>query len=290
MFWTLFALQKKFVDFSSDLPGNFALRHGGFWWFFQVSVSHERKHENSSKIGDRSNIRGTIRDENSKNSVTFRSTQLLWRELFEQPQGSLVIRIETTSNRKSLATAIATQKNHCDSENTLRHCDFTAISAGKACDFEICDWQSLAICDYDCVGHNRKGLGDPGKVPGTSRGQSLVSQSRFSKVGNRPSICGPNFLTPTPLPGRTPQQGPKESPQKGYCPHRNDYNLNSWQNKKCNCKCNFYKINSLGIPRCNCNRRAFPRNCYISRESIRLGIKKCNFNCNLQKINSRKQK
>ena len=33
-------------------------------------------------------------------------------------------RIAATSNRKSLATAIATQKNHCDSENTCK----TAIS------------------------------------------------------------------------------------------------------------------------------------------------------------------
>ena len=32
--------------------------------------------------------------------------------------GSLVTRIAATSNRKSLATAIATQNNHCDSENT----------------------------------------------------------------------------------------------------------------------------------------------------------------------------
>ena len=37
---------------------------------------------------------------------------------------SLVTRIAATSNRKSLATAIATQKNHCDSENTSN----TAIS------------------------------------------------------------------------------------------------------------------------------------------------------------------
>ena len=77
---------------------------------------------------------------------------------------------------------------------------------------------------------------------------------------------------------------------ENYCPHRNDYKLNSWQIEKCNCKCNFAKWIPLEIPRCNCNQRAFPRNCYISRESIRLGIKKCNCNCNLQKINSRKQK
>ena len=37
---------------------------------------------------------------------------------------TLVTRIAATSNRKSLATAIATQKNHCDSENTSN----TAIS------------------------------------------------------------------------------------------------------------------------------------------------------------------
>ena len=37
---------------------------------------------------------------------------------------SLAARIAATSNRKSLATAIATQKNHCDPENTCK----TAIS------------------------------------------------------------------------------------------------------------------------------------------------------------------
>ena len=46
----------------------------------------------------------------------------------------------------------------------------------------------------------------------------------------------------------------------------------------------FATLIPLGIPRCNCNQRVFPRNCYISRESIRLGIKKCICNCNLQKI------
>ena len=35
---------------------------------------------------------------------------------------------------------------------------------------------------------------------------------------------------------------------------------------------------------------SFPKKCYISRESIRLGIKRCNCICNLQKVNSRKQK
>ena len=34
----------------------------------------------------------------------------------------------------------------------------------------------------------------------------------------------------------------------------------------------------------------FPRNCYISRESIRLGIKICNCKCNFQELNSPKQK
>ena len=34
----------------------------------------------------------------------------------------------------------------------------------------------------------------------------------------------------------------------------------------------------------------FPRNSYISRESIRLGIKRCNCNCSFQEINSQKQK
>ena len=40
------------------------------------------------------------------------------------PAVYLVTQIAATSNRKSLATAIATQKNHCDSENTSN----TAIS------------------------------------------------------------------------------------------------------------------------------------------------------------------
>ena len=75
-----------------------------------------------------------------------------------------------------------------------------------------------------------------------------------------------------------------------YCPHRNDYNLNSWQIKKCNCKCNFGKTNLLEFRDVIVLRVVFPRNCYISRELIRLGIKKWNCNCNLQKINSRKQK
>ena len=52
----------------------------------------------------------------------------------------------------------------------------------------------------------------------------------------------------------------------------------------------FENLIPLGIPRCNSNQTVLPRNCYISRESIRLGIKKCNCKCNLQKINSRKQK
>ena len=42
----------------------------------------------------------------------------------EETVSGLVTRIAATSNRKSLATAIATQKNHCDSENTCK----TAIS------------------------------------------------------------------------------------------------------------------------------------------------------------------
>ena len=65
---------------------------------------------------------------------------------------NLVTRIAATSNRKSLATAIAIQKNHCDSENTCR----TAISLRflqENLRLRNCDWQSLAICDCDCVGH-----------------------------------------------------------------------------------------------------------------------------------------
>ena len=75
----------------------------------------------------------------------------------------------------------------------------------------------------------------------------------------------------------------------GYCPHRNDYNLNSDRLKNVIVIVIFAKLIALGIPRCNCNQRVFPRKCYMSRESIRLGIKECNCNCNLQKINSRKQ-
>ena len=39
-------------------------------------------------------------------------------------KGPFVTRITATSNRESLATAIATQKSHCDSESTCE----TAIS------------------------------------------------------------------------------------------------------------------------------------------------------------------
>ena len=52
---------------------------GIFGEFFLVSVSHETKHEkslkNSGKI--RSKIRGEIRDENFKNSGSFRSADFL---------------------------------------------------------------------------------------------------------------------------------------------------------------------------------------------------------------------
>ena len=64
----------------------------------------------------------------------------------------LVTRIAATSNRKSLATAFATQKNHCDSEDTSN----TAISLRflrEKLATSNCDWQSLAICDCDGVGH-----------------------------------------------------------------------------------------------------------------------------------------
>ena len=55
---------------------------GIFGEFFLVSVSHETKHEKSSKnLGKiRSKIRGKIRDENFKNSGNFRSAIFLaWR-------------------------------------------------------------------------------------------------------------------------------------------------------------------------------------------------------------------
>ena len=57
----------------------------------------------------------------------------------------LVTRIAATSNRKSLATAIVTQKSHCDSKTPVKlrfHCDF----CGKSLRLRNCDWQSLAIC------------------------------------------------------------------------------------------------------------------------------------------------
>ena len=52
---------------------------GIFGEIFLVSVSHERKQENSPKISEkiRSKIRGEIRDENSKNSGNFRSATFL---------------------------------------------------------------------------------------------------------------------------------------------------------------------------------------------------------------------
>ena len=52
---------------------------GIFGEFYQVSVSHETKHENSSKISGniRSKIREEIRDKNSKNSGNFRSATFL---------------------------------------------------------------------------------------------------------------------------------------------------------------------------------------------------------------------
>ena len=48
---TLSALQKTFVDFSSNLPGNLALKNGGeFWLIFLVSVSHETNTKTPQKI------------------------------------------------------------------------------------------------------------------------------------------------------------------------------------------------------------------------------------------------
>ena len=68
-----------------------------------------------------------------------------------------------------------------------------------------------------------------------------------------------------------------------YCPHRYDYNLNSDRLKI------FQNEFLLEFQDVIVIRGAFPRNCYISREFFRIGIKKCNCNCNLKKINSRKQ-
>ena len=69
----------------------------------------------------------------------------------ELPQ-SLVTQIAAISNRKSLATAIATQKITATLKTPLPlrfHCDF----CGKSLRLQNCDWQLLAICDCDGVGH-----------------------------------------------------------------------------------------------------------------------------------------
>ena len=52
---------------------------GIFGEFFLVSVSHKMKHENPSKNSGkiRREIRGKIRDKNSKNSENFRSATFL---------------------------------------------------------------------------------------------------------------------------------------------------------------------------------------------------------------------
>ena len=66
--------------------------------------------------------------------------------------GGLVTRIAATSNPKSLATAIATQKITATPNAPVKlrlHCDF----CGKSLRLRNCDWQLLAICDCDCVGH-----------------------------------------------------------------------------------------------------------------------------------------
>ena len=62
--------------FSSNLPGNFALKNGGdFGEFFLASVPTKRGMKTSQKNSGK--IRGNIRDENSKNSGNFRSATSL---------------------------------------------------------------------------------------------------------------------------------------------------------------------------------------------------------------------
>ena len=74
---TLTALQKKLWIFSSNLPGNFALKNGGdFGEFFLASVSHKMKHENSSKIRGKFGAKFGA-NEKSKISGSFRSATFL---------------------------------------------------------------------------------------------------------------------------------------------------------------------------------------------------------------------
>ena len=101
-------------------------------------------------------------------------------------------------------TAIATQKNHCDSANaifviaTLRfYCDF----CGKSLRLRSCDCESLAICDCDCVGHYRLKNEKPPKenvfgtdIPRTSGGILKVARLQ-SEFCTKDFFRATNFLT-----------------------------------------------------------------------------------------------
>ena len=66
--------------FFSYLPGNFALKNGGdFWWIFSgLRFPRNEARKILEKFGKiRSKIRGEIRDENFKNSGNFRSADFL---------------------------------------------------------------------------------------------------------------------------------------------------------------------------------------------------------------------
>ena len=120
---------RDFPDLLGDGPGIFPIRP------FSFSRPIKSTYGEQSRKGPRHNL-----DFSRKKWETPRlgiSQQNRWkRKQRSTPRQSgsrnergnylltLVTRIAATSNRKSLATATATQKNHCDSENTCN----TAIS------------------------------------------------------------------------------------------------------------------------------------------------------------------
>ena len=80
-FVTLPALQNNFVNIFFVFAWEFCIEQWRRFLvnFFLISVSHETRHQKSSKNSGkiRSKIRGKIRDENSKNSGNFRSATFL---------------------------------------------------------------------------------------------------------------------------------------------------------------------------------------------------------------------
>ena len=134
-----------------------------------------------------------------------------------------------------------------------------------------------------------------------SRLRAISRVSRFSRISRNTDIPPQDPFSWSRWVGHNSQRNSRNSRSdsrnashdqicaKTYCPRRNDYNLHSWQIKNAIVSAISAKLIPLGILRCNRNQRVFPRNCYISRETIRLGIKNCNCDCNLQKNNSRKR-